>query len=273
MNKLTKTMIGAGLICTAGVAGAQTVNTSVQNDTSANLAETAMIKSDTSVNAGVDADMMKKSDDMMKKMESTATNISEEVEQTFEAGVDSALEVAGDVEAGVEAGVDTMKDAMIKSESDASISAQVSLSSNALRAENSMRIESSSEVNSEAEFKSYAMTQAGINSNITMIESNDSYVKVDYTVPVKLFGFISMDMKQTATVTKDSNSKMNVKVEKAWWGFLATGDDTTTVSSTIEVATSNMNSNTTLEARAQAEVLEAIAASIKMNTSANVSNQ
>lgn len=65
------------------------------------------------------------------------------------------------------------------------------------------------------------------NSNTSIDTSSDNEVSVEYKRPSKLFGFISVNLTEKATVHEDSNGNPKVKVSKSWWSIFAT-DDTQT---------------------------------------------
>jgi len=262
MKSVTKITAISALLLVSGIASAQTINTNVQATSNTRVADSAMIKSDTNAQVQVTSDVMERGEMMIKEGEEVMIKTANTLESNIDAGVEATTELFENSQ--VEVGVEAQSGVSTNSEStNTETGVSVNLTTKDLMTNSDLVITSSSEVTTESDLRAYAQTQAKSDTRIKAVTTNDSRVEMTYQVPVKLFGFIEMNMNQKATVTMASDNTTNVRVTKAWWGLFATSDDTSEIRSSVEAKISSMSTNTTLDARAQADVLDAIRASFR----------
>ncbi len=117
-------------------------------------------------------------------------------------------------------------------------------------------------VSSDTDLKTYAQVVARGDTSVKNVDVKGNDVSVTYERPARLFGFLPVNIKETAHVTVDANGKANVNVDKSWWSFLASDDlQSDQVTSDINAslnANAAVSANGSLTASQKAMILSAI---------------
>ena len=95
----------------------------------------------------------------------------------------------------------------------------LSITRDGISADTENSITSSSAVSSSADLEAYTSYMLHENENIQRAEFNENTVSVWYSVPAKLFGFMSVDM--PVEVRADASGTVDIKYP--WYSFMATG--------------------------------------------------
>ncbi len=88
----------------------------------------------------------------------------------------------------------------------------------------------SAQVQTDSDLDTYSMTVKQQDSSVSSVSSSDNDVSVEYHVPAKLFGFISVNMPEKASVSVDSQNETSVSVHRPWWSVFASVNGHTTES-------------------------------------------
>ncbi len=89
----------------------------------------------------------------------------------------------------------------------------------------SITVSTPGQVQSDTDLDAYSMSIQQNDASVSAVSSDDTSVSVDYKVPAKLFGFISLNMTETASVEVGDNNSTEVYVSRPWWSFMAKADD------------------------------------------------
>jgi hypothetical protein len=122
----------------------------------------------------------------------------------------------------------------------------------------------------DATLNADAQSIAQSDASVSAVSTSNNNVSISYNVPARLFGFIPVNMTETASVdTSAQGSTPKVSVHRSWWSFLASTNsnaDTSTFSSNIS---SRIGASASSQATIMADIESAARAS--MSSSANVS--
>lgn len=131
-------------------------------------------------------------------------------------------------------------------------------------------VTSASSVSTGAELSAYASGVVKADENVSDVELTDTAVSLGYKQRARLFGFIPIFVRATATVKANGETT----VRYPWYAFLAT-KDSASVTASVKIATSatvaaNAEASAKLSAAMQARLLEQIHAVMQSNLKASL---
>ena len=113
------------------------------------------------------------------------------------------------------------------------------------------------QVQNDTDLDSYSMSVKQQDSSVSEVSSDSDSVSVDYKIPAKLFGFISVDLTEKASVKVKDQSTTDVTVSRPWWSVFAKADDHK------DALTANIKSRIGSNVAASSDVSAGLSASAK----------
>lgn len=129
------------------------------------------------------------------------------------------------------------------------------------------------QVTSGQDLHTFVLSLVNKNKDITNVTTAEDRVSVTRNVPTKLFWFIPLTVKETASVISWGDGTNQVSVTRPWWNFFSKYE-TTTSSTTADIEFGIKNIPTgefkaVLDATTKARIISEIEAAFRVNSSAS----
>jgi hypothetical protein len=120
------------------------------------------------------------------------------------------------------------------------------------------------DISTEAQLSAYARSIMSADDNIVKIEVDEDEVSIWYKEPGEFLGFIPVTVTTKATVSADGE----IEIDRPWYRAFVTAEDETTLENSLSSTAGTIarsEGSTELSSNAQARLLNALRASMKMH--------